>query len=196
MLKIFALEGLDKTGKTTFKNYIMQKYNIISMRPPIPSKDIQINYLLSSNFIKQVSIPYYLCLYSFLFHLKKSRKDNYIIFDRFLGSLYAYEYANWKNNTKYSKKLKKDIGKLIKLYNKSFDIDYIFFAVDIDKNYLKRIKNTEDGNLDKSYYKLVNKGYKKFFDIFDPNWWILDSDKMLNNKNAYEGFWNIITGHI
>ena len=138
-LNINALNGLLK--KYFIKNNIKSTFT----REPGGNKDLEKirNVILKSNFDNLSLIMYFFASRFAL--LSSIKKNDFIVFDRFFDSTYAYQ--------KYNSKEKKLIISLIKLIPKKF-IPNITFYLKLDKKNLISRKNKRlySNKFDKKYF--------------------------------------------
>ena len=162
-MKVISFEGFEYSGKSTqiklLKKYFI-KNNIKSTftREPGGNKDLEKirNVILKSNFDNLSLIMFFFASRFAL--LSSIKKNDFIVFDRFFDSTYAYQ--------KYNSKEKKLIISLIKLIDKKF-IPKITFYLKLDKKNLIRRKNKRlySNKFDKKYFGQFSRIQKNYEEI-------------------------------
>jgi len=123
-MKVISFEGFEYSGKSTQikllkKYFIKNKIKSTFTREPGGNKDLEKirNVILKSNFDNLSLIMFF---FASRFALISSiKKNDFIVFDRFFDSTYAYQ--------KYNSKEKKIIISLIKLIDKKFIPNITFY---------------------------------------------------------------------
>lgn len=160
--QIIVLEGLDATGKELHKNIIsfIKDENSIVLKPPHPPVSMQTNPIITRNIFNNFTYPFYknLC------NLIKETPQYTYIFDRFLFTAYAYEYANYSYSNFLDTKL--NIIKLLEIYNRNFEcIKVIYLKPSSLKKHLKKLYKKESILYTEDYYKRVLDGYSECIKI-------------------------------